>query len=133
MLPYRQVPWDGATVGDWAPELAGSVLVNLAGELVDRRPTPANIELLERSGGQPTLALAAVAATREAVRAARSRGRRIATPAALVRMVAVVLRTDPGLALTGRRCVPARLSESGFSFAYPSVDGALADLLARPS
>ena len=48
-------------------------------------------------------------------------------------MGAVVLRTDPGLALTGRRCVPARLSEAGFSFAYPSIDEALADLLARPS
>jgi uncharacterized protein (TIGR01777 family) len=57
--PYRQVAWDGVRVGDWAGELAGSAVVNLAGELVDRRPTPANIELLTRSRVEPTRALAA--------------------------------------------------------------------------
>jgi uncharacterized protein (TIGR01777 family) len=261
-LAYRQVRWDGRTVGDWAAELAGAVLVNLAGELVDRRPTPVNIELLRRSRVEPTTALSAAAAQLDvpptvwiqastlaiygdagdavldessppaegppqmagvaraweaaAVAAPSTRqvvlrtgivldrdspaldrlaglvrwglGGRIAsgrqwvswihiadflavmrrvqhdpnlqgiihvtspnpvrnaelmaalrkvmhrppappTPAALVRMGAVVLRTDPGLALTGRRCIPARLSEAGFSFAYPTVDEALADLL----
>jgi uncharacterized protein (TIGR01777 family) len=60
--PHRQVAWDGRTVGPWAAELAGAAVVNLAGELVDRRPTRANIELLTRSRVEPTLALRAAAA-----------------------------------------------------------------------
>lgn len=56
--PYRQRVWDGATVGPWAEELSGSAVVNLAGELVDRRPTRANIDLLTRSRVDPTRALA---------------------------------------------------------------------------
>jgi hypothetical protein len=55
------------------------------------------------------------------------------TPAPLVRLGAVVLRTDPALALTGRRAVPARLTEAGFEFRHPDLDGALADLMARRS
>ena len=55
--PYRQVLWDGRTVGDWAGELEGAAVVNLAGELVDRRPTAANVELLTRSRVEPTRAL----------------------------------------------------------------------------
>jgi uncharacterized protein (TIGR01777 family) len=61
-LSYRQVAWDGRSVGPWADELDGSVLLNLAGELVDRRPTPDNIALLERSRVEPTSALAQAAA-----------------------------------------------------------------------
>ncbi len=60
--PYRQVEWDGVTVGPWAEELDGAAVVNLAGALVDRRPTPANIDLLKRSRVEPTMALAAAAA-----------------------------------------------------------------------
>ena len=56
-FPFRQVAWDGRTVGSWSQELEGSVLINLAGELVDRRPTPANIELLRSSRVEPTRAL----------------------------------------------------------------------------
>jgi uncharacterized protein (TIGR01777 family) len=56
--PFRQVAWDGRTVGPWAEELADAALVNLAGELVDRRPTPRNIELLRNSRVEPTRALA---------------------------------------------------------------------------
>jgi uncharacterized protein (TIGR01777 family) len=59
--PHREVVWDGQRVGPWAGELEGSAVVNLAGELVDRRPTPANIDLLTRSRVQPTAALAAAA------------------------------------------------------------------------
>lgn len=44
-------------MGEWAGELEGSVLINLAGELVDRRPTKANIDLLRSSRVTPTLAL----------------------------------------------------------------------------
>ncbi|MGZ4620268.1 MAG: DUF1731 domain-containing protein, partial [Frankiaceae bacterium] len=53
------------------------------------------------------------------------------TPAALVRLGAVLLRTDPALALTGRRAVPARLLGAGFTFAHPDLDQALGDLLTR--
>lgn len=60
--PFRQVPWDGVTVGPWAAELAGAAVVNLAGELVDRRPTAANVELLTTSRVRPTTALAKAAA-----------------------------------------------------------------------
>jgi uncharacterized protein (TIGR01777 family) len=60
---HRQVPWDGRTVGAWSRELAGSAVINLAGELVDRRPTARNIELLTRSRVDPTRALVAAAAT----------------------------------------------------------------------
>ncbi|WP_327002076.1 DUF1731 domain-containing protein [Dactylosporangium sp. NBC_01737] len=52
------------------------------------------------------------------------------TPAPLVRLGAFVLRTDPALALTGRRCVPARLQRAGFQFAHPQLRAALGDLLA---
>jgi uncharacterized protein (TIGR01777 family) len=51
------------------------------------------------------------------------------TPAALVRVGALVLGTDPALALTGRRCVPARLLRAGFRFEYPELAPALEDLL----
>lgn len=61
-LPCRQVTWDGRTVGDWAGELEGAVLVNLAGELVDRRPTKRNVELLRASRVEPTRALATASA-----------------------------------------------------------------------
>lgn len=56
-IDVRQVVWDGRSVGEWATELHDSVLINLAGELVDRRPTTANIELLRTSRVEPTKAL----------------------------------------------------------------------------
>jgi len=62
-LPYRQVEWDGVTVGPWAAELEGAAIVNLAGALVDRRPTPANVELLKRSRVEPIQALVSAAET----------------------------------------------------------------------
>lgn len=60
-IEHRQVSWDGRTPDDWAAELEGSVLLNLAGELVDRRPTTQNVELLRRSRVEPTRALVAAA------------------------------------------------------------------------
>lgn len=264
--PFRQVEWDGRNVGPWASELEGSAVVNLAGELVDRRPTAANVDLLTRSRVEPTRALVEASATlsepvpvwvqsstlaiygdageqvldesappadgppqmagvakaweaaadganterlvrlrtgivldndtpaldrlwslarwglggrvgpgaqwvswihiddwlaivRElldppgaalsgAVHATgpnpvrnvdlmaalrNSVGRRAAppTPKALVHLGAMVLRTDPALALTGRRAVPARLLAAGFGFRHPDLDEALADLRAR--
>ncbi|HEV7299908.1 MAG TPA: TIGR01777 family oxidoreductase [Tepidisphaeraceae bacterium] len=51
-------------------------------------------------------------------------------PASMVRVGSWFMRTDPELALLGRRCVPARLMREGFVFAYPELDKALDDLLA---
>jgi len=262
---HRQVPWDGRTVGPWARELAGSAVVNLAGELVDRRPTAANVDLLSRSRVEPTRALAVAAArldapvpvwlqastiaiygdaddtvltemspvaegppqmagvarawesAAEGVNAVRQvllrtgivldvgtpaldrllglarwgLGGRVGTgrqwiswihvhdwlavcrtaldgtgtqpldgvvlatspapvrnadlmrelrravhrpwspptPAPLVRLGALALRTDPALALTGRRALPKRLQDNGFTFAHPDLPEALSDLL----
>lgn len=264
--PYRTVAWDGESIGPWSAELAGSAVVNLAGELVDRRPTPANIALLTSSRVRPTLALAAAAARLEqpvpvwlqastlaiygdageqaiteasppadgppqmagvartwedaAAGAPAERlvvlrtsivldrdtpaldrlaglvryglGGRVGTgqqwfswihvqdwlrivhrsleaddlhgpvlataphpvrneqlmatlrqvlhrppapptPRWLVRLGAVALRTDPALALTGRRAVSARLPAVGFTFEHPHLEGALRRLLDRPS
>ncbi|MGH8793359.1 MAG: epimerase, partial [Stackebrandtia sp.] len=261
-VPHRQVVWDGVAVGEWAGELRGAVVINLAGELVDRPPTAANVELLTRSRTAPTAALAkaaaglddpppvwlqastlaiygdggeavldetappadgppqmaGVATAWEAAAAGAPAGRQVVlraapvfdrdtpalnrltgitrwglggrvgsgrqwvswlhiddflaivrrvldddglsgvvhavspnpvrnaelmralrtvlrrppappTPAPLVRMGAVLLRTDPALALTGRRCVPRRLTEAGFEFAHPLLPPALHDLL----
>ncbi len=266
--PHRQVAWDGATVGSWKHELADAVLVNLAGELADRRLTAANVELLTRSRVVPTQTLARAAAElskppvvwiqlsglgiygeggeavideqsppaggsdqladvarawEQAVTDAPA-GRQVIlrtavvldagtpalnrltslirwglggrmgtgrqwfswlhiadflaivdrvvddpalsgvihatspypvrnkelmaslrqvlrrpwappTPAPLVKVGALLLRTDPALALTGRRCVPGQLQAAGFNFAYPELVPALEDLLkakARP-
>ncbi len=54
----RVLVWDGLSVSQsWASELAGSVLINLSGELVDRVPTDSNIQILENSRVEPTNAL----------------------------------------------------------------------------
>ena len=64
-LSVRQVVWEGETVGDWASELEGpdTALINLAGRLVDCRPTTRNIAELTRSRVLPTRTL--VAASRQ--------------------------------------------------------------------
>lgn len=262
-LAHRQVRWDGETVGEWARELPGAVLLNLAGAIVDRRPTRANVELLTSSRTRPTEALhraatglpeppelwiqsstaaiygdrgeevltedsplgdgppqmTGVAKAWEAAARHAPAGRRVIlragvvfdsgtpaldrlvgmarwglggrvgsgrqwvswlhisdylaivrhlvesrmegvvnagsprpvrnaelmsslrralgrppappTPAFLVRMGAPLLRTDPALALLGRRCLPERLLEAGFEFGYPDLPDAVTDLLAR--
>lgn len=59
-LPLRQVVWDGRTVGEWTQELsepARTSLVNLAGRLVDVRPTTSNIAALRDSRVDSTRAL----------------------------------------------------------------------------
>ena len=56
-VSHRQVEWDGKTVDVWKHELEGAVLVNLAGALVDRRPTKHNVDILRRSRVEPTRAL----------------------------------------------------------------------------
>ena len=261
-IHHRQVRWDGRTAGTWATELEGAILVNLAGELVDRRPTAKNVELLTRSRVEPTEALVEAASrlvTRPrlwlqmstlaiygdagqgvvdeqhpvadgppqmsgvarpweqavgqpatdrlvimrtgivldhgtpafdrlvhltklglggristgeqwiswvhvddflravqfirdheditgivhitapnpiqnrdmmaALRIALHRPWSPPTPKPLVHFGALLMRTDPALALTGRRCVPTRLLDAGFEFNHPHFDSALQDLL----
>ncbi len=88
---------------------------------------PAATGVVHATGPRPVRNADLMAALR------RSVGRPAAppTPKVLVRMGAVVLRTDPALALTGRRAVPARLLNAGFDFRHPDIDEALADLRAR--
>lgn len=52
-------------------------------------------------------------------------------PAPFVRLGSWLMRTDPELALLGRRCVPTRLIREGFAFAFADLDPALRDLLNR--
>lgn len=64
----------------------------------------------------------------------RAMGVRIGLPAAewMVRFGATwLLRTDPELALYGRRVTPERLLREGFEFRYPMAGEALIDLLGR--
>jgi hypothetical protein len=60
-LPFRQVAWDGRTAGAWADVLDSTdgpvSVVNLAGKLVDVRPTPANVAALRSSRVDATRAL----------------------------------------------------------------------------
>lgn len=65
-IEHRQVVWDGRTVGAWANELNDAVVINLAGALVDRRPTRKNVELLRGSRVEPTRALVEAAASIDA-------------------------------------------------------------------
>lgn len=44
---------------------------------------------------------------------------------------ALRMRTDPALALTGRRCVSTRLLDAGFEFHHPKFDSAFPSLLVR--
>lgn len=53
------------------------------------------------------------------------------TPAPMLKVGAVFLRTDPALGLTGRRARSEVLAEAGFEFRFPELDAALADLLGR--
>jgi uncharacterized protein (TIGR01777 family) len=55
------------------------------------------------------------------------------TPAVLVRLGAPILRTDPALALLGRRAVPARLLGIGHQFLHPFLPKALDDLFVSRS
>ncbi|MEV0252557.1 DUF1731 domain-containing protein [Nocardia sp. NPDC050712] len=65
-LPFEQVEWDGRSVGAWVGALRNpgpTALINLAGKLVDVRPTPRNIAELRDSRVDSTAALVAAAAT----------------------------------------------------------------------
>lgn len=49
-------------------------------------------------------------------------------PAWATHIGAFLMRTEPSLALTGRRCTPKRFLENGFRFEFPDLRGALAEL-----
>lgn len=55
------------------------------------------------------------------------------TPAWLMPFGCWLFRTEPVLALTGRRGVPERLLAEGFRFAHPELPGALDDLYSGPA
>lgn len=44
-------------------------------------------------------------------------------------LAGLVMRTDPALALTGRRCVPRRLLEAGFEFRHTTFESAIHELI----
>ncbi|HSV13248.1 MAG TPA: TIGR01777 family oxidoreductase [Tepidisphaeraceae bacterium] len=50
-------------------------------------------------------------------------------PAACVRLASLLMRTDPELALLGRRCIPTRLMREVFEFQFPKLNDALRELL----
>ena len=68
-----------------------------------------------------------------ALRSALHRPWSVPTPKPLVHIGARLMRTDPALALTGRRCVPRRLLDAGFAFHFKTFAEAVADLTARPA
>jgi uncharacterized protein (TIGR01777 family) len=56
--PWRVVPWDAATAGDWAREIDGAdVVINLAGRNVNCRYTPRNMAEILRSRVDSTRAV----------------------------------------------------------------------------
>lgn len=62
------------------------------------------------------------------LRRARHRPWSPPAPAFAVRLGARLLGSEPALALTGQRCVPAKFLELAFPFQFPQLRAALADL-----
>jgi uncharacterized protein (TIGR01777 family) len=54
------------------------------------------------------------------------------TPAPFVRLGCFLMRTEPVLALTGRRVLPKRLADMGFAFHFPELAEALEDIIGAP-
>ncbi|MEM1443641.1 MAG: TIGR01777 family oxidoreductase, partial [Verrucomicrobiota bacterium] len=55
------------------------------------------------------------------------------TPAALIRLGAPIVGTDPDLALHGRRGLPVKMHGLGFRFQFHELEDALTDLLRAPA
>jgi len=66
-----------------------------------------------------------------ALRSAVGRRFGLPAPAPLVRLGAVLLRTDPALALTGRHCTSDVLRQLSWEFEFSTIQAALDDLLRR--
>ncbi|MFD3596753.1 DUF1731 domain-containing protein [Nocardia sp. NPDC058640] len=67
-LPFRQTEWDGRSIGAWSAELREPgrlAVINLAGKLVDCRPTERNVAELRSSRVDSTTALVAAASLRD--------------------------------------------------------------------
>lgn len=60
-----------------------------------------------------------------AYRSAVGRSFGIASPGVIVKAGAMLLGSDPSLALTGRRCVPRRLLDEGYQFRVAAIDEAV--------
>ena len=92
---FKQLVWNGNSVSaTWGKELKGAILLNLAGELVDRVPTRRNIDLLTSSRVQPTTAL---------VQAARKFG----APKLWLQMSTLAIYGDAGSAKLDENAEPA--------------------------
>ncbi len=62
-VPWREVAWDGLTLGGWAAELEGAeAVINLAGRSVNCRYTPENRRLIKESRVQSTRVVGAAIA-----------------------------------------------------------------------
>lgn len=61
-----------------------------------------------------------------AYRTAVGRSFGMPSPAPIVKLGALLLGSDPSLALTGRRCVPRRLLTEGYRFRVTSITEAVA-------
>ncbi|WCK54210.1 TIGR01777 family oxidoreductase [Aneurinibacillus sp. Ricciae_BoGa-3] len=67
----------------------------------------------------------------KALRTALGKGWAAPAPSPLVWLGAyVVMRADPGLALTGRNCIPAKFTKSGFVFKYVDLETTLKEIYA---
>lgn len=55
----------------------------------------------------------------------------IPSPAPLVRLGAILMRTDPALGMSGRHATPRVLAESGFDFRHPDLSDVVAELAGR--
>jgi uncharacterized protein (TIGR01777 family) len=119
-IAHRQVRWDGRTVGPWSADLKGAIVVNLAGELVDKRPTPRNVDLLRRSRVEPTRALVEAAS-------------RLTTPPPLwLQMSSLAIYGDAGQDIVGEDHPVAHGPPQMPGVARPweeAVEGAAADRL----
>lgn len=93
--PHLELGWDGRSIaGDWGHLVPGSILVNLAGELVDRRPTRRAVDGLTASRVEPTRAL---------VEASRRHG----PPAVWLQMSTLAIYGDAGEARLTEGSPPA--------------------------
>lgn len=57
----------------------------------------------------------------------------VPSPAPVAYLGAILLGSDPALALTGRRCVPSRLLAEGFGFSVPTLNEAVTTALTSTS
>ena len=137
----RTVAWDAESIGPWESELDGAdAIVHLTGRRVDVRGTKRNIDELISSRVQPVRVVGEATMTgtyhvtspnpvtnAEMMSTYRRLlGRRIGlpSPAWLARIGAPILGSSASLALTGRRVVPTRLLERGFTFEQPDFESA---------